>query len=102
MSAQMVTANRLQDGIVVYLTKGGNWSTQFEDGDLLADKETAEAALAAAEESVKACRVLSVYLIDVEIENGKPKPTSTREHIRASGQPTVKAEAGSWTGRIGD
>lgn len=100
MSAQMVTANRLHDGIVVYLAKGGSWATQFADGELLRDKSAADAALVAAEGEVKASRIVGPYLIDVALEEGAPRPTNTREHIRASGRPTVEAEVGSWTGRI--
>jgi hypothetical protein len=98
----MVTANRLHDGVVVYLAKGGTWATTFEEGELLADKSAAEAALALADEAVKACQIIGPYVIDVALEDGAPKPTSTREHIRASGRPTIAAEVGSWTGRIGD
>ncbi|MET1026699.1 MAG: DUF2849 domain-containing protein [Dongiaceae bacterium] len=102
MSVQMITANRLHDGIVVYQAKGGAWATRFAEGELLQDKAAADAALAVAEEAVKARQVVSVYLIDVAVEEGVPQPTNTREYIRASGGPTIEAEVGSWTGRIGD
>lgn len=100
MSAQMVTANRLHDGIVVYLAEDGRWVPNFADGGLFGDKAAAEAALAVAEQAVKDRRIIGPYLIDVELEDGVPQPTSTREHIRASGKPTVVADVGSWTGRI--
>jgi hypothetical protein len=96
----MVTANRLHDGIVVYLATGGHWVPQFADGDVLGDKAAADAALITAEEAAKARLIVGPYLIDVDLEDGEPRPTNTREHIRASGGPTIVAEVGSWTGRI--
>ncbi len=102
MSAQMVTANRLQDGLVVYLTQTGDWASQFADGAVLSDQSVADAAVAAAEQAVKDRVVVGPYLIDVLIEGDAVKPTSTRERIRADRGPTIVVDAGTWSGRIGD
>ena len=102
MSAQMVTANRLLDGASVYLTAGNHWSEQFADGVLLNDKDSAEAALQASDEAVKARLVVGPYLIDVATTEAGPQPTSARERIRAAHLPTFEPEVGSWTGRISD
>jgi hypothetical protein len=102
MSGQMVTANRLQDGLVVYLTQGGDWADQFTSGAVLPDQPAAEAALATADRAVKDRVIVGPYLIDVLVDGGAVKPTSTRERIRADRGPTIVVDAGTWSGRIGD
>ena len=37
------------------------------------------------------CRVIDPQLIDVEIKDGKPRPTAIREAIRAFG-PTIRTD----------
>jgi len=102
MSGQMVTANRLTDGMVVYLAPNGEWATRFTAGTVLADQPAADAALAQAEQAVRQQQIIGPYLIDVLVEGESVKPTSTRERIRADRRPTIEVDAGSWTGRIGD
>jgi hypothetical protein len=99
---QMVTANRLSDGAVVYLTAGNGWSEQFADGAVWADKDSADGALNASEEAVKARLVIGPYLFDVAVTDAGPKPTSARERIRADHKPTIEPDVGSWTGQISD
>jgi hypothetical protein len=97
---QMITANRLSDGAVVYFTAGKGWSETFVEGAVWSDKESAETALTESKESVKARIVVEPYLFDVAMTEAGPKPTSTRERIRADHKPTVAPDQGSWTGRI--
>jgi hypothetical protein len=98
----MVTANRLVDGAVVYLTVANGWSETFADGAVWADKEGADAALGAGEQAVKAQLVVGPYLFEVAVTDQGPRPASVREHIRADRKPTSAPDAGSWTGRIPD
>lgn len=102
MSGQMVTANRLQDGLVVYLSASGDWAPSFTDGVVLPDQPAAEAALATADHAVKQRQIIGPYLIDVLVDGEDVKPTSTRERIRADRGPTIVVDAGTWSGRIGD
>ena len=99
---QMVTANRLSDGAVVYFTAGKDWSENFADGAVWSDKESADGALSASEEAVKARLVVGPYLFDVAVTEAGPKPTSARERIRADHKPTFEPDQGSWTGPIAD
>ena len=46
MSLQVVTANRLEDGLVVFLTSDGSWSENINDARTAEDKEAANALLA--------------------------------------------------------
>src|SRR5262245_10053097 len=99
---QMITANRLSDGAVVYFTVGRGWSVSFADGAVWSDQEGADAALIESKESVKARIVVEPYLFDIAVTEAGPKPTSARERIRADHQPTFEPDQGSWTGRISD
>jgi hypothetical protein len=99
---QMVTANRLIDGVVVYMTADSDWSENFVDGAVWTDKASADNALGASEEAVTARLVVGPYLFDVALTEAGPKPVSARERIRATHLPTFEPEVGSWTGRISD
>jgi len=87
---QMLTANRLRDGEVLYW-KGGDWVLTLKDGEVFADPAAADAALAAAQRDVKNNSVVATYLFDVKIAGGVIKPVKEREIIRAKG-PTVRGE----------
>ena len=97
---QMITANRLSDGAVVYFTAGKGWSVSLTDGAVWNDQEGAEAALTESKESVKARIVVEPYLFDIALTDAGPKPTSARERIRADHKPTFEPDYGSWTGPI--
>ena len=87
---QIVTANRLIDGIVVFQDEAGGWSEDFARA---AVHEDAAAALARAGEDVAASFVVDPYAIEVEQRNGHYAPKSLREAIRAAG-PTVRRDLG--------
>jgi len=91
-SDQILTANRLRDGEVVYWAQG-QWVADLARGEILREKTAADAALAAADESVRSRIVVSPYLFDVRIENGHIRPVKERELIRAAG-PTVRHDLG--------
>ena len=81
---QVITANRLSDGAVVYMTKAGNWSRDVDES-LPVDKAEVAALLEAAERAVKTCEVVAPYAIDVEIAGARIHPLRYREQIRAAG-----------------
>ncbi|MBK8175347.1 MAG: DUF2849 domain-containing protein [Rhodospirillales bacterium] len=84
-----VTANRLGDGIVVYLAEGGTWSERLVDAVASESKDVAAGLLAVAEGDAARCRVVAPYLIDVvRSEGGALLPTTYRERIRAAGPST--------------
>lgn len=86
---QMLTANRLADGDVVYWRAGG-WVTALDRGDIFGAKADSEAALAAAQEFVTRNIVVNPYLFEVREDR---RPLKERELIRAAG-PTVRADLG--------
>lgn len=88
MSSQVLTANRLIDGAVVFLAVGETWVTRLDDVQVAADKDDAAALEAIGARDVAAQIVVAPYLIDVAEENGHIAPTRYRERIRAFGPST--------------
>ena len=95
---QMLTANRLVDGDVLYW-KGGQWVLALAEGEVFADPKDAEAALAAAQKSVTGNVVVAPYLFDVKLSGDVFKPVKEREIIRAAG-PTVRIDLGKQAGQV--
>jgi len=80
---QVVTANALIEGDVVYLTATGGWTRHLTQAQPFADKAQAEAALAAA-----ACRgqeVVGCYLADARQTPHGLEPAHFREDFRRRG-----------------
>jgi hypothetical protein len=88
---QMIIANRLRDGAVVFLAPGEDWDTAIAAGTVIETEADAARLLAVAKRHESDCQVIDPQLIDVEIKNGKPHPTAIREAIRAFG-PTVRTD----------
>ena len=93
---QVLTANRLVVGEVVYWNETRGWVSRFEEAQVLADSE-AEGTLARAAEWVQKREVVAPYLFDVRLENGVAVPVKVREVIRAAG-PTVRPDLGKQSG----
>jgi hypothetical protein len=90
--AQMLTANRLKDGDVLYW-KAGAWVEALKDGEVFDEAASADAALAAAQIFVTGNVVVSPYLFDVRIDAAGIHPVKEREIIRAAG-PSVRDDLG--------
>ncbi len=88
---QMIIANRLVDGVVVFLAPGDEWSTAIAAGAVIDDEAEAQRLLGVAKQHEARCLVIDPTLIAVKVENGQPKPTEIREAIRAFG-PTVRTD----------
>jgi len=89
---QMLTANRLKDGDVLYW-KAGGWVEALKDGDVFTESAPADVALAAAQNFVTDNTVVSPYLFDVRIDANGICPVKEREIIRAAG-PSVRDDLG--------
>jgi len=83
-----ITANRLSDGLVVFLSEAGEWSLSVGDAALFADGPELEKALAFGKEQHEARIILDPYAIDMEVVGDTARPTRLRERIRAIG-PTI-------------
>lgn len=90
---RIVTANRLADGIAVFLAADGTWSERVHDASVAPDDAAADLLMARAEADVAACHVVGPYLVDVGGDGGQIIPSVLRERIRALG-PSIRADLG--------
>jgi len=85
---KLITANRLFDGVVVFLSAGG-FVAEIGKAAILSAADAVEAGLATAKAAQANHEVVDVNVIDVTLDNaGSPVPVRLRERIRAFG-PTV-------------
>lgn len=89
---QIVTANDLLAGDVVFLTAAAAWSRDISAAAVAESQAAAERLLAKAEADTG--RIVGPYLADVERgQDGAPQPTHYRERIRLCG-PTNRTDLG--------
>ena len=90
----VITANRLQDGAVIYRTRDGGWTTNLDLAVVVAT--TKEAAGLLKDTALEGTLAVGAYAAPVEIENGRIMPGNLRERIRRAGPtfdlPRVPAE----------
>lgn len=91
MTPQVLTANRLLDGIVVFFTHAGGWSERIDDSQVCADEASRAEVVAAGELAVAARFVVAPYLIEVAVAGNQIRALRLRERIRAAG-PTAGSE----------
>lgn len=91
MTQRVISANRLGDGLVVYLAADGSWSEFISGGAIALDETTAAALLEEARQAERDRLVIDPYLIDVAEIDGEVRPTKYREFIRATG-PSVRPD----------
>lgn len=93
-TTQALTANRLIDGVVVYLTPDNVWSESLQDAEVADGKTEADALLARGQVFFEpGNKVLDVYLFEVEKTEQGIRAKSVRETIRQAG-PTVRPDLG--------
>jgi len=81
---QVASANRLGDGVVVYLGDDGQWTQRLDLAALARDRRAGEILLDRAR--AEAFGVVEPFLVAVTQEgDGTIQPLSLREKIRASG-----------------
>ena len=90
---QVLTANLLVGGDVVYWRQDGAWAQDLADAFVFEAGAGIEAALQRAEANVEARKVLDPYTFAVTLDEGIIYPASIRETIRAKG-PTVRLDLG--------
>jgi len=85
---QIISANRLIDGIVVYAGRDGAWADALGAAKIFTSKAEAEAALLLAQNDVKRNLVVDPCLVEVSEEARGVRAVTLRESIRARG-PTI-------------
>ena len=81
--SQIVTANALRSGRVVWLDADGGWTQDMRRALVLTDPDTAKAALARAQ--AQAADIVGAYLADARVTPDGPQPTHFREAFRRDG-----------------
>jgi hypothetical protein len=82
MSHFIITANRLNDGIVIYKTQNG-WSEHIGAAETAVGKEAAATLLTAAD--LDPAIAVGAYEIAVDLQGGTPVPLKYRERLRLDG-----------------
>ena len=90
---QIVTANRLTDGAVVFLGDAGRWVETIGEAHVAVDDTALSTLMGTAESAVRARQVVEPYPIAVTLRETGPWPVRYREAIRARG-PSVRADLG--------
>jgi hypothetical protein len=85
----VVTANRLTDGIVVYLAPDGSWVEDIARARIASTENETKTLEDVAAKDVKARKVVAVYPMEVALVDGAIDPLSVREKIRASHRTTL-------------
>jgi hypothetical protein len=88
-----ITANRLDDGRVVFLDANGGWTLDVTEARLLADGTELDEATAYAQSQHDVRIVVEPYAIDMAIVDDRPTPARIRERIRAEGPTVIYGEA---------
>jgi hypothetical protein len=91
MKLEIISANRLSDGRVVYLTRDGDWSESIIDARSAHSTEESAALLAEAERAVDDGIVVSPYLVSMADDGGAFTPLRFRERIRLFGPGTHRS-----------
>ncbi|MDP4593860.1 MAG: DUF2849 domain-containing protein [Beijerinckiaceae bacterium] len=86
----IISANRLMDGLIVFRSVDGQWRESAASAEILRDKPSLDAGLAAALADIKACLVLEVAAIEMIEDNGQWRAAHIRDSIRIKG-PSIDA-----------
>ena len=85
MMPQVLTANRLSVGEVVYWNAAKGWVTYLHEAEILPDDKAEGVLNDAGSRSVQERQVVNPYLFEVRVDGSKVVPVKTREAIRAAG-----------------
>jgi hypothetical protein len=85
---KVVSANRLADGVVVYIGRDGSWLEKLGQARVFASKEDAEVGLSAARDDAKRNLVVEPCIVEVAEDAAGLNAVTLREAIRAFG-PTI-------------
>ncbi|HTH96937.1 MAG TPA: DUF2849 domain-containing protein [Stellaceae bacterium] len=86
----VVTANRLKDGRVVWLTADQKWVEDFRTAKIFVGPEI-DAGVAEGAAAEKRLEVVAAYAVDVDVTEIGPVPVKTRERVRVLG-PSVRTD----------
>ncbi|WOJ90003.1 DUF2849 domain-containing protein [Methylocapsa polymorpha] len=85
---KVVSANRLADGIVVYIGPDGTWLEALGKAKIFETEAEAETGLLAARDDAKRNLILDPFVVEVAHDEAGLRAVSLRNAIRARG-PTI-------------
>ena len=85
---KIVSANRLGDGIVVYVGRDGAWVEHIDAAARLETADAVEAALVAARAGEASNLIVDAFVVEAEADGEALRATTLRDRIRADG-PTI-------------
>ena len=85
MNTQILTANDLRTGRVVYFNSKGEWTGFITEAQLARDELAAERLLTKGQLAEQAQLVVGAYLIEVDGQYEVPIPVRYREQLRVNG-----------------
>lgn len=88
-----LTANRLSDGIVVFMKADGTWSEVIHDAHIAYDNSDSEKLVDQGKISSDANEVVEPYLFNVTQNGSEIVATHIREYMRTQG-PSVRRDLG--------
>jgi len=95
---KLLAANRLIDGIAVWLGPDGNWVEDIQHADVVRDAAGEEQLLATAREAFSKNVIVDPELIEVDFIDSEIRPRRLRERIRAAG-PSIHPNLGKQAAR---
>lgn len=96
MALHVITGNRLDDGVSVWLSGASGWTTNINDA-MLYDDAAIALALPLASDGTAGLQAVEIHSAEVIREGGDIFPASHREQIRTRG-PSIRVDlpAGTW------
>ncbi|WP_438748784.1 DUF2849 domain-containing protein [Pararhizobium sp. O133] len=88
MADKVLTANRLSDGISVWLDASGQWVESLQHAFVARHAEAVTALEATGKAAFADNKVVDVNVIDIEEVGGVLRPLRLRERVRSEG-PTI-------------
>lgn len=95
---KLLAANRLSDGIAVWLGPDGTWVEAIDDADIVHDATGEEQLSTVGKAALAANMIVDPELIEIDLVDGKIRPRRLRERIRAAG-PTIHPDLGKQAAR---
>ena len=89
MTLNILTANSLLSGGVVFLTNHGDWSQFISLARVFDDDDSVQNLEASGQQAVGEQIIVEPFLINITIEKGVPRPVRFRERLRVGG-PSVR------------
>jgi len=82
---QVITANHLASGDVVYLARDAAWTRDISEAAIAPDLAASAVLLNQAEQAAARNEIVGPYAIPVDPAHAPPRPVQFRERIRARG-----------------